>query len=147
MKDPSASIPTRVIVVPLFQNEQGQYLICRKPASLGDFPGQWGLVGGGNEPGETMEQALRREIREEVGLEVTEIKPLIFADGKYPKHFADGSRQEIYMIFLVFACRAANQVVRLNEEFEEYAWVDPADLAKYDLNPRTAETFHYFGLM
>jgi nucleoside triphosphatase len=139
--------PTRVIVVPLIQNDRGQYLICRKPDRLGVFPGQWGLVGGGIEPGETMEQALRREIQEEVGLEVGEIKPLIFSDGKYPKYFADGSQQEIYMIFLVFSCLAASQVVQLNEEFEEFAWVDPPDLGKYDLNLRTVETFKYFGLM
>ena len=51
------------------------------------------------------------------------------------------------MIFLVFACRATSQVVRLNEEFEDFAWVDPVELGKYDLNPRTIETFRYCGLM
>jgi nucleoside triphosphatase len=136
-----------VIVVPLIQNDRDQYLICKKPKALGVFPGQWGLPGGGIEADETMEAALRREIREEVGLEVFDIKPLFFTDGLYPKYYADGSQRPVYMIFLVFSCRTANDEVKLNMEFEAYAWVDRLALKDYDLNSATLEPFRRVGML
>jgi nucleoside triphosphatase len=136
----------RVIVVGVIQNARGEYLICRKPMNRGVFPGQWALPGGGIEPGERMVDALRRETREEVGLEISEIQPLLFKDGQYPKLFPDGSRQLIYMIFLVFACRTSSVEVTVGEEFETYAWVKRKDLADYDLNPETKDTFIRMGV-
>ena len=56
----------RTIVCPLIENE-GHYLLCKMAADRGVFPGQWALSGGGVEPGERIEEALRREIREELG--------------------------------------------------------------------------------
>jgi nucleoside triphosphatase len=136
----------RVIVVGVIQNAGDEYLICRKPANRGVFPGQWALPGGGIEPGERMEESLRREIREEVGLEIADIHPLLFKDGQYPKLFPDGSRKLIYMIFLVFACRAGSNEVSLGEEFETYAWVKREHLVDFDLNPETRDTFIQLGV-
>ena len=143
---PKSAENWRVIVVGVIQNSKDEYLICRKPTSRGVFPGQWALPGGGIEPGERMEEVLRREIREEVGLEVTDIRPLLFKDGQYPKLFPDGSSKLIYMIFLVFTCRAGSEEVTVGEEFEAYAWVKREDLGGYDLNPETRDTFMQMGI-
>lgn len=64
----------RTIVCPLIQND-GAYLLCKMADDRGVFPGQWALSGGGVESGERIEEALRREIREELGeqLLLTEI--------------------------------------------------------------------------
>ena len=61
----------------------------------GVFPGQWALSGGGVEPGERIEEALRREIREELGeqLLLTEITPWTFSDDIRTKTYADGARK------------------------------------------------------
>ncbi len=131
----------RIIVVAVIQNSAGDFLIGRKPSTRGVFAGQWAIPGGGIEPGERMLDALRREVREEVGLEIQAIQPRFFKDGEYPKLYPDGSRQDVYMIFLLFSCRAASDTVRLGEEFEEFAWVSGADLPKYDLNAETRDTF------
>ena len=56
----------RTIVCPIIQND-GAYLLCKMADDRGVFPGQWALSGGGVEPGERIEEALRREIREELG--------------------------------------------------------------------------------
>lgn len=55
----------RTIVCPLIQND-GAYLLCKMADDRGVFPGQWALSGGGVESGERIEEALRREIREEL---------------------------------------------------------------------------------
>ncbi len=137
----------RTIVVGIIQNERGDTLICKKPPDRGVLPGQWGLPGGGIEAGERMEAALRREIREEVGIEVRDIRPLCFTDGQYPKLYPDGSQQEIYMIFLVFACRAEGNEIRLNPEFIDYAWVEQSAFKDYALNSITIDTFKTLGLL
>jgi len=136
----------RLIVVAVIQNTHDEYLICRKPVTRGVFPGQWALPGGGIEPGERMLDALRREVQEEVGLAVHDVRPLFFKDGEHPKLFPDGSRQDIYMIFLLFACRAASAEVHLGEEFEQFAWVRGSELINYDLNVQTKDTFTQLGI-
>ena len=37
------------------------------------------------------------------------------------KTYADGSREQIYMIYLIFDCHAANRDVTINDEFDDYA--------------------------
>ncbi|CCJ85456.1 nucleoside triphosphatase NudI [Cronobacter dublinensis] len=132
----------RTIVCPVIQNE-GAYLLCKMAADRGVFPGQWALSGGGMEPGETIEQALRREIREELGeaLDITTITPWRFRDDIRVKTYPDGSSEEIYMIYLIFDCISANRDVVFNDEFDEVAWVAPEDFHRYDLNEATRLTF------
>jgi nucleoside triphosphatase len=58
-------------------------------SNRGVFPGQWGFPGGGIEPNEKMIDALRRELKEELGIEIKEIKPAFFKDGQYEKSFTE----------------------------------------------------------
>jgi len=136
----------RVIVCPIIENN-GEVLLCKMPDDRGVFPGQWALSGGGMEPGEQMEEALLREIAEELGteLQITSIKPWTFADDVRVKTYADGSKEEIYMIYLMFDCVSANRNVAFNEEFQDIAWVKHSELSKYDLNEATKVTFSKKG--
>lgn len=138
----------RTIVCPLIEH-QGTYLLCKMPSGRGVFPGQWALSGGGVEPGETIEQALLREVREELGeaLELTHITPWTFRDDIRTKTYPDGRTEEIYMIYLLFTCHAKNTAITLNDEFEDYAWVRKDDLPGYDLNEATRITLIQRGLL
>ena len=138
----------RVIVCPIIENN-GEVLLCKMADDRGVFPGQWALSGGGMEPGEQMEEALLREIREELGVElqIITIKPWTFADDVRVKTYADGSKEEIYMIYLLFDCVSANRHVTFNEEFQEIAWVNPESLKQLDLNEATRITFAQKGLL
>jgi nucleoside triphosphatase len=142
----AGNVNARTIVVGLVRNRRDELLLCRMSDDRGVFPGKWGLTGGGIEPGERMEEALRRELREEIGLEVTDIRPAFFKDGEYEKTFADGSTGRVYMIFLLFHCRAVGDEVTLNDEFSEHAWVPDERLFDYDLNSETAASFRQLGL-
>ncbi|HHD7211324.1 TPA: nucleoside triphosphatase NudI [Citrobacter freundii] len=138
----------RTIVCPLIQND-GCYLLCKMADDRGVFPGQWALSGGGVEPGERIEEALRREVREELGeqLVLSEITPWTFSDDIRTKTYADGSQEEIYMIYLIFDCVAANREVNINEEFQAFAWVKAENLGTYDLNIATRKTLTLKGLL
>ncbi|MBJ9144705.1 nucleoside triphosphatase NudI [Citrobacter braakii] len=138
----------RTIVCPLIQND-GCYLLCKMADDRGVFPGQWALSGGGVEPGERIEEALRREVREELGeqLVLSDITPWTFSDDVRTKTYADGSQEEIYMIYLIFDCVAANREVKINEEFQAFTWVKAEDLGSYDLNIATRKTLTLKGLL
>lgn len=81
------SVEQRIIVVGLVQNRQGNLLVCKMPPNRGVFPNQWGLPGGGLESGETIEAGLKRELSEEIGIKVEQIKIAFFKDGQYEKPF------------------------------------------------------------
>ncbi|WP_446471017.1 nucleoside triphosphatase NudI [Xenorhabdus stockiae] len=138
----------RTIVCPIIQNN-GEYLLCKMASDRGVFPGQWALSGGGMEPNETMEAALRREIREELGdaLKITEVKPWAFRDDIRIKTYPDGTTEEIYMIYLIFDCISTNRDITFNEEFQEIAWVSPEAMKTMDLNEATRITFTQKGII
>ena len=138
----------RVIVCPLIENA-GAYLLCRMPKDRGVFPGTWALSGGGMEPGERIEEALRREISEELGtrFDIGSITPWTFRDDIRTKTYPDGSTEEIYMIYLIFEVEALNRDVEINDEFDDHAWVKPEDLGSYELNEATRLTFAHKGLL
>ena len=120
----------RTIVCPLIQND-GAYLLCKMADDRGVFPGQWALSGGGVE-----DQLL-----------LTEITPWTFSDDIRTTTYADGRKEEIYMSYLTFDCVSANREVKINEEFQDYAWVKPEDLVHYDLNVATRKTLRLKGLL
>ena len=64
----SQSLEHRTIVVGLVWNRQNELLFCKMPDNRGVFPDQWGLPGGGIEPNEKMTDALKRELKEELGI-------------------------------------------------------------------------------
>ena len=138
----------RVIVCPVIQNN-GEYLLCKMASDRGVFPGQWALSGGGMEPGETMETALRREIREELGeeLNITDVKPWAFRDDIRTKTYPDGTTEEIYMIYLIFDCISTNRNIMFNEEFQEVIWVPAEEMKSLDLNEATRITFAQKGFL
>jgi len=138
----------RIIVCPIIKNN-GDYLLCKMADDRGVFPGQWALSGGGMEPGETIEEALRREIREELGeeLRITEIAPWTFRDDIRVKTYPDRRKEEIYMLYLIFDCISANRQVTFNDEFQEVKWVSPNDIGQLDLNEATRMTFKQKGIL
>lgn len=141
------AVPARLVVVPVVRDADGRVLVCRMAPDRGVFPGTWALPGGGVEPGERLEEALAREIREEIGARLVSARPLFFREGVFTKTFPDGSRRPIQMVFLLYECRVAETELTLNEEFTEYAWARPDELSRYELNEATLETFRTMGLL
>ena len=57
--------------------DDGRYLLQQRDKKQGIFfPGHWGLFGGGVEMGEQPADALRRELKEELGVVVAELRPM-----------------------------------------------------------------------
>jgi len=94
---------------------------ARKPA-LGIYT----LPGGGVETGETLMQAVTREVREETSLVV---EPVALAGHREAiAHDAQG-RVERHFVILCFAARWLSGEPVLNEELDDARWLDPAELS------------------
>ena len=85
MSESRAPLPHKRIGVAVIRNEQGQILIDRRRQE-GLLGGLWEFPGGKVEPGETVQDCIRREIREELGIEIEVGDRLIVVDHAYT-HF------------------------------------------------------------
>jgi nucleoside triphosphatase len=81
--------------------------------------GRWVVPGGHIELGERMEDALRREVKEETNLDIHDLDFLCFQEFIYDERFWTRS----HFIFFDYACRTDATDVKLNDEAEEYVWV------------------------
>jgi nucleoside triphosphatase len=133
--------------VAVVTDDTGRVLLCRMAPDRGVFPGQWALPGGGVEPGEGIEAALRREVREELGIDLRAATPLLFKDDVLEKTLEERRRELLHMVFLIYACRPASTDIVLNEEFSEFLWADRKDLEALELSPLTRDTLVSAGLL
>ncbi|MEA5582497.1 8-oxo-dGTP diphosphatase MutT [Nodularia harveyana UHCC-0300] len=78
----SADPPHKIIGVAVIWNEDQQILIDRRLPE-GVMGGLWEFPGGKLEPGETIEECIQREIKEELGIEIEVGKHLITIDHTY----------------------------------------------------------------
>ena len=108
--------------------QEGRFLLCRRPAQKARGL-QWEFVGGKVEKGETRPQALIREVREELGMEIAVEQPLLTVIHAYP---------DVSVQLTLFRARIAAGAPRLLEH-AAMAWVTPEQAAAYDLCPADAE--------
>lgn len=85
--------------------------------------GTWEMPGGKIEFGEKLEDALIREIKEEVGLEVI-VGKLLYAT----TFLTDPSRQ---VVILTYLCKTHDDKVILSTEHTEYRWAEKEEMLKY----------------
>jgi phosphoglycolate phosphatase-like HAD superfamily hydrolase/ADP-ribose pyrophosphatase YjhB (NUDIX family) len=107
-------IPT---VGALIRDDSGRMLLFK----TAKWSGMWGIPGGKIEWGEPSEVALRREVREETGLEIDRIQFVMVQDSIASTEFY----KEAHFILLNYTCLALpDQLVTLNDEAQDFAWVD-----------------------
>jgi len=99
------------------------------------FLGRWDIPGGFLEEGEHPLDGLRRELREETGLEVEPLEVLTVFD----RIERDGDRVVYHYVIVDYLCRWLAGEARAASDALDAAWAAPADLARYDLPPKALE--------
>lgn len=113
----------------LVVNGSGRVLIVKTTK----WRGTWGVPGGKVEWGETLEAAVKREFREEVGLELTQVRFALLQEAvEDPQFFRDA-----HFIMVNYYAFSASENITPNEEIVEWAWVTPQQAMSYPLNSYT----------
>jgi phosphoglycolate phosphatase len=114
----------------LILNDAGEALLVRTRK----WSDRWGIPGGKIKFGETAEAALRRELEEETGLAVTDIRLVLVQDCiRSPEFYRDA-----HFLLLNYTCRSAGRPeVKLNEEAQTFQWLPPAAALELELNQPT----------
>lgn len=129
MVDETASpTATRIVLVAAaaLVDSDNRVLIARRPAGK-SMAGLWEFPGGKVEAGETPEFALRRELFEELEIDVCErcLSPLTFASHAY---------ETFHLLMPLYLCRQWDGVVTPREG-QQLAWVRPLALTDYPMPP------------
>ena len=108
--------------------ENGRFLICQRPVAKTRAL-EWEFVGGKVEPGETKEQALIRECREELGVTVAVEKVYYEVDHVYP---------DVTIHLTLIHARIAEGTPRLLEH-NDMKWITPDEISGYRFCPADEE--------
>lgn len=112
--------PFRLAVRAVIREEAGRCLLLRRSPVNQGFAGYWQWPGGKADPGEEFENALRREVREETGLEI-ELDSLAGAFGF--------ETAQARIVTLCLEARQTGGTLRLSEEHDASEWVPLEELA------------------
>jgi len=108
-------------------NERDEVLLVR----TAKWSGRWGIPGGKVRRQERCEEALRRELREETGLEVSGIRLVGVQDCIRPEEFY----RPAHFVLLCYTCRVVGRPqVRLNGESQAWKWLPLQAALEEDLN-------------
>lgn len=118
--------PVVLVVAVALVDVDGRVLIAKRPPGK-KMAGLWEFPGGKVDPGETPENALIRELKEELGIDTRQscLAPLTFASHSY---------DDMHLLMPLYACRIwkGNPVPK---EGQELAWVRPVRMKDYPMPP------------
>ncbi|WP_293369153.1 Nudix family hydrolase [Nevskia sp.] len=121
------ALPLIPVACGVLLDGEGRLLIAQRPAGK-IAAGKWEFPGGKIEPGETVLQALTRELHEELGITVTRARPLL----RFRHDYRDRH------VLLDTWCVDAWDGEPASREQQAFAWLTPDGLADLDLLPTVA---------
>ena len=109
---------------------EGRVLLARRAKP--PLQGRWTIPGGTVELGETLHQALVREMAEETGLEVEPLEILTVFD----RIQREGAEVAFHHVIVDYLCRRVSGEAHAASDALEVAWAAPDELGRYDLTQK-----------
>jgi len=107
----------------------GKFLFVKRGSKNRFEPGKWGFVGEAVEYSESLMDALKRGLKEEVNLALMKAELINAYSFVFISQYKDKERHAIVLAYL---CKVKGKV-RINQELEDYAWSDLKEAKKLDL--------------
>lgn len=132
--DGPADVPIKLVVACALVDADRRVLIAQRPEGKA-MAGLWEFPGGKIEPGERPEDALIRELKEELGIDVTKacLAPFVFASHGY---------ETFHILMPLYLCRKWEGEVQALEH-AALKWVPPVRLADYPMPEADAPLLPY----
>lgn len=106
-----------VFVSAICHDGNGKFLMGKRGGQARDRHGEWEFGGGAVDPGETAEAALRRETREEFGVEICDVTKVGFSEFERPSG---------HWLGLFYLAKVDPTAVRIAEPvYDEIGWFTP----------------------
>ncbi len=121
----------------LIVNKEGKILLTKSHKWFDKYT----LPGGHIEVGETMKEAIIREVKEETGLDVEVAELLLMQEAIFAGEFW----KRKHFIFFDFLCKSGDQQVKLDQsELQEYVWEYPGAAFQLGLDSFTRKTLEKY---
>lgn len=105
-----------------------------------EYHHKWEFPGGGIEFGESIEENLVREIKEETGYDIRPVKRLSYIDIQHRR----GTSSKVQILLLPYICEIIRGDLVLNDaEVAESKWASPKDVLSYDLIGKNKELYQH----
>lgn len=119
--------PFHIVAVTGVVIKDNKFLAGRRTMDEIAFPGKWTVPGGKVENGESIEQAVRQEIKDEAGVEVGHIF--------YVGNFKFKRPDDYYVIGLEFGCQYKSGQPKAGEDMETMRWLTIEEAEQLDFIP------------
>lgn len=134
---------TDIVQKSLLFNSGGNILLLRRSDTDIRRPLQWDFPGGVLDPGETLEEGARREIKEESGIDVGTVS-LFFArteGAEWVTEKGDSSQRNVVRLY--YAAHTDDDAVTISHEHSEYCWATFEQALKLLEYPRHKEVIKW----
>ena len=118
----------------IIEDKQGRILILKRSPDDKSCPGLWDLPGGGAENNETLQETVKREVKEESGLEI-EFEKDYFYTHHYPK-----GKMDIYG----FKAKLIGGKVAISKEHTEFRWISKTEWENLEYTPSVGKMIKEF---
>ena len=119
--------------------EDGSFLTIRRSKTAPSGPLHWDLPGGDLDFGEDTKEGMIREIKEETGLEVHDLKIIDAISG-----FNDKNE---FWVTICYVAQPTKFEVKLSYEHDDSQWVTPEEFQQFEASPRNKKFVERFNFL
>ncbi len=131
----------------IFSSDGKLFMGMKDPSKGGVYADCWHIPGGGVDEGEAKHEALERELKEEVGLEIDPKNFKLIDDVGEGESIKTVNGEDVlckmkfYVYRIDLAVKADKADIKLNDDLVKYEWVELEKLSKYKLTPPSMRLF------
>jgi len=133
-----------VAVGAIIEDKKGRILLVKHVSARGGFwQGKWICPGGKLEEGETIEEGIKREIKEETSLDIELTRPLV----PFDRVVKEDKKVMLHVIYIDYMARLVAGELRPGSDVGEGRWVERKSLSQLELHEDTKRLLEIAGIM